>query len=126
MRKFNIKVNGRSYEVEVEELIGTAAEGASEPVQSASKKEEPVQNNAPQPAASPSANATNVSAPMPGNIVSINVSVGDSVNEGDILLILEAMKMENEILSPKSGTITAIQTAVGTNVNTGDILVSIS
>jgi glutaconyl-CoA decarboxylase len=62
---------------------------------------------------------------MPGSVLRLKVKVGDSVNEGDVLLILEAMKMENEVTAPKAGVITAISVAAGTNVNTGDPMVVI-
>jgi len=62
---------------------------------------------------------------MPGNVVSIKVNVGDTVNEGDVVCVLEAMKMENEIMAPKSGKVVAVNTSQGASVNTGDALVSI-
>ncbi len=88
---------------------------------------------APAPAAVPAAPAAPapvaageaVKAPMPGNILKVNVSVGQSVNEGDVLVILEAMKMENEIMAPKAGKIAQVLVSKGTTVNTDDILVVI-
>lgn len=112
MRKFIINVNGASYEVEVEEVGATSSAAAP----------------APAPAAAPTAppaGAETVSAPMPGNIVAVKVSVGQSVNAGDVLCILEAMKMENEIMAPKAGTVVAVSTSAGATVNTGDPLVSL-
>ncbi|MDO5586666.1 MAG: biotin/lipoyl-containing protein, partial [Clostridia bacterium] len=79
---------------------------------------------APAPAAPP-AGAETVSAPMPGNIVAVKVSVGQSVNAGDVLCVLEAMKMENEIMAPKAGKVVAVSTSAGATVNTGDPLVSL-
>ena len=125
MRKFNISVNGNSYEVEVEEIGGAPA-----PVQ---KSAAPAPKPAAAPKAAPQASAasapvsgaTTVEAPMPGSIVSGKVKNGDTVNEGDVLCVLEAMKMENEIMAPKSGKIVAVCTSQGASVNTGDALVSI-
>lgn len=117
MRKFRINVNGNFYEVEVEEVGGTTA---SAPVAAPA----PAPVAAPAPAAAP-AGSTAVSAPMPGRIVSVKVNVGDSVNEGDVLCILEAMKMENEIMAPSAGKVVAVNVSGGDNVNTGDTLVSI-
>ena len=118
MRKFNVNVNGTLYEVEVEEIGGAAPVAA--PVQT------PVAAPAaPAPATAPSG-ATVVSAPMPGNIMDIKVKAGDTVAEGDVLCILEAMKMENEIMAPKAGVIASVNTTKGSTVNTGDALVSIN
>ena len=71
------------------------------------------------------AGGTSIEAPMPGTIMSVNVAVGDSVNEGDVVCILEAMKMENEIVAPKAGKVSAVNTDKGQNVNTGDVLIVI-
>ena len=67
-----------------------------------------------------------VTAPMPGNILKVNVSVGQTVKEGDLLVVLEAMKMENEIYAPKSGTVSQVVVSKGASVNTGDALVVIA
>lgn len=124
MRKFMITVNGTAYEVEVEEVGGAPS---AAPVVSAPAAA-PAAAPAPAPAAAQTAapaGAENVTAPMPGNIVSVKVSVGQSVNEGDVLCILEAMKMENEIMAPKAGKVVAVSASAGATVNTGDVLVSI-
>ena len=105
MRKFNISVNGNSYEVEVEEIGGAPA-----PVQ---KSAAPAPKPAAAPKAAPQASAasapvsgaTTVEAPMPGSIVSVKVKNGDTVNEGDVLCVLEAMKMENEIRAVTDGVV---------------------
>ena len=133
MRKFIINVNGASYEVEVEEVGAASSAAVSAPAPA------PVAAPAPTPAAAPAAapapapaapaappaGAETVSAPMPGNIVAVKVSVGQSVNAGDVLCVLEAMKMENEIMAPKAGTVVAVSTSAGVTVNTGDPLVSL-
>ncbi len=119
MRKFIVNVNGNSYEVEVEEVGGVSAPAAA-----------PVAAPAIAPAAAPKAPAapaggTPVKAPMPGNVLDIKVSNGQAVKQGDVLVILEAMKMENEISAPCDGTVTVVASK-GATVNTGDVLVTLS
>ena len=122
MRKFIITIGGNSYEVEIEE-VGAAP--AAAPVAAPAPAPAPAPAApAPAPAAAP-AGATNITAPMPGSIVKIPVTVGQSVNEGDVVCILEAMKMENEIMAPCAGKVASINTSVGATVNTGDVLVSL-
>ena len=125
--KYKVTLNNRTYEVEVEEgkamLIDeyeAYAPAAPAPVAAA-------------PAAAPAAPAGAalaagevVKSPMPGNILKINVSQGQKVNEGDVLIVLEAMKMENEIVATKSGTVAQIVTAKGAVVETGAPLVVIA
>ena len=125
MRKFIVNVNGNSYEVEVEE-VGAGAT-ALPVVQAAPVQAAPAQAPAEAPKAAPAAPAggTQVKAPMPGNVLDIKVSNGQSVNEGDVLVILEAMKMENEIYAPCAGTVTVVASK-GSTVNTGDVLISLS
>lgn len=116
MRKFIISVNGNSYEVEVEE-VGTAAAAPSAPVAAAPA--------APKKTAAPAGGGTPVKAPMPGTVLDIKVSNGQSVKAGDVLVILEAMKMENEIKAGSAGVVTVV-TSKGSSVNTGDVLVTIA
>ena len=130
MRKFLINVNGNEYEVEVEEIVDGKAATPSAPRPAAAPA--PKAAN-PAPAAPKaekkevvvSAGSEVVSAPMPGTILSVNVNEGDEVKAGDILVILEAMKMENEILAPRDGKVSSIGTSQGASVNTGDKLVVI-
>lgn len=121
MKNLIVTVNGVAYNVTVEEGTGTAA--ASAPVAAAPAA-------APAPAAVPAAPAApagaagsvTVTAPMPGNILDVKVKAGDSVKAGDTLLILEAMKMENEISAPQDGTIASVNVRKGDVVNSGDLL----
>lgn len=126
MRKFIVNVNGNSYEVEVEEVGGavSAPQAAPKAAPAAAPKAAAPKAAAPKAAAAP-AGGTPVKAPMPGNVLDIKVSNGQAVKEGDVVVILEAMKMENEIYAPCDGTVTVVA-AKGSTVNTGDVLVSIS
>ena len=120
MKNLRITVNGTAYDVQVEELGADAVAAAPAPT--------PAKTAAPAPKAAPKA-ATGagekVAAPMPGTIVSVNVSNGQSVKAGDVLVVLEAMKMENEIKAPSDGTITSVVVAKGESVDTGATLVTI-
>ncbi|MGL4484543.1 MAG: biotin/lipoyl-containing protein, partial [Anaerovoracaceae bacterium] len=111
MKKYNIKVNGTAYEVEVEEM-GGAASAAPAPVAAPAAVATPAIAAAPTQAAAvasaPSAGAESITAPMPGTILDVKVTAGAQVAAGDILLILEAMKMENEILAPRAGTVDTV------------------
>ena len=119
MRKFLINVNGTKYEVEVEEIDASAAKAAqsAEP-----KKAEP----APKADTKPAGEGEKVTSPMPGNILSVTVKAGDTVKAGQQLMILEAMKMENEILSPCDGKVTSVAVAKGSTVESGSLLCTIA
>ncbi len=127
MKKYNVTVNGVTYEVVVEE----AGEVAAAPVPQAPQTAAPAAPKAAhapaaKPAATkPAAGAKTVNAPMPGTILKVNVKVGDAVKKNDLICILEAMKMENEIFAAEDGTVTAINTPQGTSVNTGDAIVTL-
>ena len=112
MRKFSVNVNGTRYEVEVEEIDANTAAAAP-------KAAEPVK-------AAPAGAGTEVRSPMPGNILKVNVNPGDVVKEGQQLMILEAMKMENEILAPCAGRISSIGVAKGSSVESGALLCTIA
>jgi glutaconyl-CoA/methylmalonyl-CoA decarboxylase subunit gamma len=112
MKKYLVKVNGNQYEVEVEEVGGAAP--ATAPAAAPA---------APRAAAAP-AGAAVVKAPMPGTILKVNVGVGDTVKKGQVLIILEAMKMENEIVAPGDGKVASVNVSKGSSVNAGDVLVS--
>ena len=119
MKKYNIKVNGKTYEVEVEET-GSVSEPVPQ-VTSVVRKEEPVANNEPAKAAD---GALSIKAPMPGNIVKVNVKNGDKAKKGDVLLVLEAMKMENDITAPQDLTVANVAVTSGKQVNTGEVLLT--
>ncbi len=129
--KYEVKLNGRTYAVEVELAEPMAAEEFRSYAPATAAPAAPVVEAASVSApAAPSApvvtgNGECVSSPMPGNILGVNVAVGQTVKEGDILVILEAMKMENEIVAPKSGTVTQVLVTKGTTVDTGAPLVVI-
>ena len=99
MKKYRVTVNGTAYEIELEELTGAA----------------------PAPAAAP-AGGEQVTSPMPGTILSINVAAGDTVKRGQVLMILEAMKMENEIMCPCDGKVASVNTSKGSSVESGTLL----
>ena len=127
--KYKVTLNGRTYEVEVEsgkamlldeyEAIAPAPAAPAAPVASAAAPSAPA-------ASVVTGGGEAVNAPMPGIILKVNVSAGQSVNAGDVLCVLEAMKMENEITAPKAGTVTQVAVSKGASVSTGDALVFIS
>ncbi len=126
MRQFNITVNGVSYQVSVDETAPGApvtAAPAPAPVAAAPAPAAPAPAAA-KPAA-PVAGGTKVSAPMPGTILDVKCTEGSTVKKGDVLVILEAMKMENEIVSPADGAVKQIAVAKGASVSSGDVLVVI-
>ena len=134
MRNFIITVNGKSYEVGVEEVGATAsAPVAAAPVVAPAA---PVAAPAAAPAApkaapaatkaSGVAGAVSVKAPMPGNIMKVNCKVGASVKKGDVLIVLEAMKMENDICAPQDGVVASVEVAQGATVETDALLVTLN
>ncbi|MGO1368148.1 biotin/lipoyl-containing protein [Senegalia sp. (in: firmicutes)] len=134
MKKYNISVNGNTYEVEVEEVGGvseskTVQSSSPAPKPQAKPQSKPQAKKQEQPKAAPKKDvpqgAETINAPMPGSVFEIKVSEGDTVAEGDVLLILEAMKMENEIMAPRAGKVAAINTSKGESVNSGDPLISL-
>ncbi len=132
MKKFNITVNGKAYEVEVEEVGGasTSAPVARPVVQAAPVQAAPVQAAPQAPKAAPVANdlptgGDTIFSPMPGTILDIKVQAGDLVKSGQVLLILEAMKMENEIMAAADGTVVSVQVTKGASVNAGEALIVI-
>lgn len=124
MKKYIVKLNGKEYEVEIEEVSRQENEAAL------NAKAAPAAAPAPTaaPAAAPVADGqgTKVNAPMPGSIVEMKVKVGDKVSQGDVLLVLEAMKMMNEIVAPVGGIVTSVGANKGDMVGSGDALVTIA
>ena len=130
--KYKVTLNGRTYEVEVEagqamllaeyEAVAPAPAAAAAPVAAAAAAA-PVA--APAPAAAPAVTGAGeaINAPMPGTILKVNVNNGDKVKAGQVLVVLEAMKMENEIMAPKDGTVVQVLATKGSNVDTGAALV---
>jgi biotin carboxyl carrier protein len=133
MKKFNITVNGKSYEVDVEEIGGASynAPVARQVTQAAPAPQvAQAAPAAPAPKAAPVtqeavAGGETTFSPMPGTILDIKVQEGDSVKSGQVLLILEAMKMENEIMAARDGKVLAIQVSKGASVNAGEALIVI-
>ncbi len=123
MKNYRITVNGTAYDVAVEELGASAAPVAATPAA-------PVAAAPAAPAATPAASgdagSVVISAPMPGKILNVKANVGASVKKGDVVLILEAMKMENEVVAPEDGTIASINVAAGDSVEAGDTLATMN
>ena len=121
MKRYSVTVNGVVYDVAVEEIDGAAAPVAAAPVAA------PVAAPAPKAAApKASAGAVSVKAPMPGNIMKINVKAGQAVKKGDVLIVLEAMKMENDICAPDDGTVASVEVSQGATVETDAVLVTLN
>ena len=125
--KYVITLNGKKYEVEVEKGQATASFMGLVKDQPASVQPAPVQQAPAQQPAAPVASGDGepVKAPMPGTILQVNVSSGQKVKAGDILFVLEAMKMENEIVAPKDGTITSVVVSKGASVQTDAVLATL-
>ena len=124
MKTYTITVNGTVYSVTVEEGASTgAAPVAAAPVAAA-----PAPAAAPARAAAPGGaqGSVTVNAPMPGKILGVKASVGQAVKKGDVVVVLEAMKMENEIVAPQDGTIASINVAVGDSVDSGAVLATLN
>ena len=119
MKNYTITVNGNVYDVTVEE--GAAGAATSAPKAAAPK--------AAAPKAAPKAagqGSVKVNSPMPGKILSVKTSVGQAVKKGEVLMILEAMKMENEVVAPEDGTVASIDVAAGDSVEAGAVLASLN
>ena len=126
MKKYKITVNGQTYEVEVEEIGGievspVLTEPAPAPVEQPKPQPKP---QAVKPKTSGKAGKNKINAPMPGTILSIKKKVRDKIQKGDVVMILEAMKMENEIIAHGDGVVTSIDISEGASVNPGDILLT--
>lgn len=137
MKKYNITVNGTIYEVEVEEVANTpvaagtlAAEVPAKKTVSVNTAVPPVKTEKPAtaavPAVSGAAGNIKINSPMPGNILKVNVIAGQKIKKGETLCLLEAMKMENEIVAPSDGIVVSVNTLQGTAVQTGELLFTLN
>ena len=132
MKQLKITVNGKAYDVQVEEVGASTAPAASAPAAAAPAA--PAAAPAPAaekaapaaPAAAPAAGSENINSPMPGTILDVKVANGAAVKAGEVLLVLEAMKMENEIKAPHDATVAAVLVKKGDTVDSGTPLVSLS
>ena len=113
MKKYRVNVNGTVYEVDVEDISGAAPVAAPAAAPAAAPVAAPV---------SAPAGGEQVTSPMPGNILAVNVAAGDTVRKGQVLMILEAMKMENEIMCPCDGKVVSVNTSKGSSVESGTLL----
>ncbi len=123
MKNYRITVNGTAYDVVVEELeegAVAAAPAATAPVA------KPAAKPAPKKKAAGGAGSVKISAPMPGKILAVKAAAGAAVSKGDVIVVLEAMKMENEIVAPQDGTIATIDVSEGASVEAGDLLASMN
>ena len=131
MRKFNVVVNGVAYDVEIEEVGGAVASApvatpVAAPAPVAAAPAAPKAAPAAAPKAQGKAGSVAIKAPMPGTILKLNVKVGDSVKSGDVVCVLEAMKMENDICAPQDGVVSSIEVAQGASVATDAVLVTLA
>ena len=136
MRKFVITVNGKSYEEELDEIGQGTSTSTTVSAPSAPTPEPAAATAAAEPAPQKAETAKpatgglflgceTIKAPMPGTILDVKVKVGDKISKGHVIAILEAMKMENEIMSPRDGEVVSVQVATGASVNPGDVIVAI-
>ena len=127
MKTYNITVNGVTYTVDVEEVGASASAAApvAAPAAAPAPKAAPAAPKA-APKASGAAGAVSVKAPMPGNIMKVNCKAGASVKKGDVLIVLEAMKMENDICAPADGVVASVEVAQGATVATDALLVTLN
>ena len=117
MKKYRVNVNGTQYDITLEVLEGEAAAAAPKAAPAAAPAA---------PAAKAPAGAQAINAPMPGTILAVNVKPGQAVKRGDVLVVLEAMKMENEIMAPRDGVVASVNVTKGATVSTGDLLLSLN
>lgn len=126
MKNYTITVNGTAYDVTVEEGSGSGAPAAAaKPVSTAQSAVAPKKAPASTAPSAGGQGATKVNAPMPGKILSVKASAGQAVKKGDVLMILEAMKMENEVVAPSDGTVASIDVTEGSSVEAGAVLATL-
>lgn len=136
MKYYTITVNGNTYQVSVEENTSApqatpvrpvpVAPAPAAPAPAPKAEATPAPAPAPSPAASSAEGSLKVNSPMPGKIISVKVNPGQAVKKGDVLLILEAMKMENEIVAPSDGTVASINVTPGQSIQAGDLLATLN
>ncbi len=135
MKKYNITVNGTSYEVVVEEVsaggavsapVAAPAAPVAAPVAAAPKAAAPAPKKPAAPAATGANGSVTITAPMPGTILDVKVSVGQSVKKGDTVCVLEAMKMENDIPAPQDGVVASVNVQKGASVGANDVIVTLA
>ncbi len=134
MKTYNITVNGVTYTVEVEEVGAAACTPAAAPASAAAPAPAAAPKAAPAapkaapaaPKASGSTGSVSVKAPMPGTIVKVNCKPGAAVKRGDVLIVLEAMKMENDICAPEDGVVASVEVTQGASVETDAVLVTLN
>ncbi|MDF1617528.1 biotin/lipoyl-containing protein [Petrocella sp. FN5] len=124
MKKFQVTVNGNTYEVDVEEITNGVVQPqvASQPAQVQST---PVQKPA-TPSTPVAVDGISVEAPMQGKIVALKVTQNQKIQEGDVIAVLEAMKMENEIVASSAGTVASVHVAIGQSVDAGDLIATLN
>lgn len=122
MKRFLIRINGKTYDAEVE-VVGTSASAPVAAPAAAPAVAPAAAPAAPAPAAAPAAGGpANVTSPLPGTVLRLCKNTGDSVAAGEVVMIVESMKMENEVVAPEAGRIASIAVAAGSAINTGDLL----
>lgn len=130
MKNLRITVNGKTYDVQVEELSeGSAVSAPAAPVSAPAPAAQPAQTapaaEAPATAPAASADGEEILCPMPGTILSINVKAGEKISEGDVIVVFEAMKMENEIKAPRDCTVLSVDVSKDDTVETGTLIATI-
>ena len=123
MKRFLIKINGKTYDAEVEVIGASAAAPAVAPAPAAAPKAAAPASAPAAPAAAPKAGGpANVTSPLPGTVLRLVKNAGDTIAAGEVVMIVESMKMENEVVAPEAGRIASIAVAAGSAINTGDLL----
>ena len=122
MKRFTVTVNGTAYDVVVEEV----GEGAAPAQAPAAPKAVPAPKAAPAPKASGAQGSVQIKSPMPGNVLKVNVKVGDKVGKDTVVAVLEAMKMENEIFAGQDGTIASVEVAQGASVTADQVIITLN
>ena len=125
MKTFSITINGVNYIAQVEEISSGAAPAPAAAAPAAAPVAAPAPKAAPK-ASSGTAGSVAIKAPMPGNILKVNCKVGDTVSKGDVLVVLEAMKMENDICAPDNGVVASVEVSQGNSVETDAVLVTLN